>query len=573
MKLKIKLALGLVLLFGLLLIVSTLGLVSIHALSNDAGAILKDNYQTLEYVHQMQGALNVPMLDAKTMEKLVSNLEHQRQNITEPGEQEVTDKLTAAFETLLSDPQDSAARARMLDCLLIISDLNLKAISTKNALALDTAEKAAIALGIITTFCLLIGFVFVLNFPHYIADPIRQLAAGLQEIAKGNYRQHIHLKRHDEFGELADVFNTLAAKLDAYEHSNLARILFEKKRLETIIGAMHDPVVGLDENYRVLFANEPALTLLHLAPSKLIGKDAREVALTNDLLRNLLKRMAQLDAEPIKIFANGKESFFQPESLLITAQTGPDNRQQGIGHVLILKNVTAFRERDVAKTHFIATISHEIKTPISSIKMGLKLLNDARIGTLNEEQQHLMRQLEEDAGRILAITGELLKLAQAETGNIVLNIMPTAPYTLVETACRVLWGQAKAKNIAVETIEMPAADVRVLADEDKATWVLVNLLANAVRYSPSGETVRVFTSVSGIFLRIAVQDNGPGIPSALHSSIFERFFKVPGSGTDGTGLGLAISREFVWAMGGDIGVISEPGQGSTFWFTLPLVRK
>lgn len=572
MKLKTKLALGLVMLFGLLVIVSVLGLVSIHALSNDASAILKDNYKTLEYVHQMQRVLSSPSLDAVAVEQFAQYLEQQSRNITEIGERSATEHLATAFSDWHANPEDSTALLRIQSQLLFISDLNLQAISNKNALALDTADKATTALGIIATLCILIGFVFLLNFPHYIADPIAQLAQGMQEIAQGNYQQRIHLKRHDEFGALTDAFNTLAAKLDAYEHSNLARILFEKKRLETIIGAMHDPVIGLDENYRVLFANEPALTLLHLAPNKFIGKDARDVALSNDLLRSLLKRLAQPNTDPIKIFADGKESFFLLEPLDIVAQIGTENKQQSIGHVLLLKNVTVFRERDVAKTHFIATISHELKTPISSIKMGLKLLNDDRVGVLNDEQQHLLHQLEDDAGRLLAITGELLKLAQAESGNITLNIAPTAPSVIVETARQVLLGQAHDKNIAIEVDEMPPVDVLVLADEDKSVWVLINLLTNAVRHSPPDQTVSIRVAQRGDQIRFTVHDEGPGIPEAFHSRIFERFFQVPGSGTNGTGLGLAISREFVWAMNGAIGVQSDPGKGSTFWFGLPVAK-
>ncbi|MBL7797030.1 MAG: HAMP domain-containing protein [Saprospiraceae bacterium] len=573
MTIKTKLALGLVLLFGLLLVVSILGMFSVYTLSGDSGAILKDNYQSLGYVQQMQSALGKPEFDPASAALFGHYLEQQRRNITEPGEGDATEQLVQDFERLRSNPGDSLARLRMHEQLLLISDLNLRAIDRKNALALRTAEQTYTALSIIATFCLIIGFVFLLNFPQYIADPIRRLTEGIREIAQGNYRQRIHLKRHDEFGELTAAFNALAAKLDAYEHSNLALLMFEKKRLETIIGAMHDPVIGLDEHQNVLFANEPARALLHLSADKLIGKDAREVALTNDLLRALLKHMTQPGVEPIKIFADGKESFFMLEALDIVAPSGADQEEKkAIGHVLILKNVTAFRERDLAKTNFIATISHELKTPISSIKMGLKLLRDTRVGTLNDEQQHLLYQLDDDAGRLLAITGELLKIAQAESGNIQLNIIPVAPKNIIETAQQVLFGLAKDKNVAIEISEIPEETLRVQADEDKSVWVLVNLLANAIRHSPSGKIVRMSAVVRQDRLRFAVRDEGPGIPEEFHSRIFDRFFQVPGSGSNGSGLGLAISREFVWAMGGEIGLESAPGKGSLFWFELPVVQ-
>lgn len=573
MTIKTKLALGLVLLFGLLLVVSILGMFSVYALSADSGAILKDNYQSLDYVQQMQAALDNPSFEPASAARFGYYLEQQRRNITESSEGDATELLVRDFERLRKNPKDSLARMRMREQLLLIGDLNLRAIDRKNALALRTAEQTYTVLSIIATFCLIIGLVFSLNFPQYIADPIRRLTEGIREIAQGNYQQRIHLQRHDEFGELAAAFNSLAAKLDAYEHSNLALLMFEKKRLETIIGAMHDPVIGLDERQRVLFANEPACGLLNLGADKLIGRDAREVALSNDLLRALLKRLTQPDVEPIKIFANGKESFFVLDALNIVATTGAGHEaREAIGHVLILKNVTAFRERDLAKTNFIATISHELKTPISSIKMGLKLLRDNRVGPLNDEQQHLLNQLEDDTRRLLVITGEMLKLAQAESGNIQLNIVPAVVKNIIETAKQVLLGLAKDKNISLQTTDVPPETAKVLADEDKTVWVLVNLMANAIRHSPRDKTVYLAAVEANGRVRFVVRDEGPGIPAEFHNRVFDRFFQVPGSGSNGSGLGLAISREFIWAMGGEVGLESAPGCGSLFWFQLPVAK-
>lgn len=571
MNLKTKLTLGLVLLFGLLVLVSALGMFNINALATDSSEILKDNYKTLEYVQAMQRSLDGIKFDPSSREIFRRNLDGQSRNITEHGEREATEILTREYARLEQHLNDSLARANVRSQLLYIADLNLQAIARKNDQALHTATDSAMLLGVIATLCVLIGFVFLLNFPGYIANPVQQLTAGIQEIARGNYEQRIHLNRHDEFGTLTGAFNELAEKLDNYQHSNLARLMFEKKRLETVIGAMHDPVIGLDENHRILFANEPALTLLHLTPGKFIGKDAREIALTNDLLRTLLAGSAKPGAEPLKIFADGKESFFLPEAIEIAVRSDPNNTVQAIGQVLVLKNVTQFRERDVAKTNFIATISHELKTPISSIKMGLRLLEDERVGSLNEEQHHLLRQLGDDAGRLLHITGELLKIAQAETGNIQLNLAPSDTGEMVETARELLAGQAREKQIDIEVALLPRPAKMAMADADKTVWVLVNLLSNAIRYSPEKQPVHIAVGYQNGDIRFTVRDHGPGVPEIYREKIFERFFRMPGAQPGGTGLGLAISREFVWAMGGEIGMENAPGGGSTFWFTLRAV--
>lgn len=565
---KQKITLALILFFGLLVLVGTLGILRINAIAGDAGEILKDNYISLEYVQHMQRAMENLPADAASLQEFEESLKKQQANITETGEQEVTQSLARYFEAWKRDPSDLTAYKAIRENLLTIAQINLEAIAHKNDHARFTAERSVALIGIIATFCILVGFIFLLNFPGYVANPIRELTAGIREIAKGNYDQRLRLDRKDEFGELAAAFNELAAKLDAYEHSNLAKLMFEKRRLETIIGAMNDPVIGLDEHQTVLFANQAASGLLHLAPEKLIGKDARDLALQNDLLRTMLTLgESPKGREPLKIFADGKESYFQPEQYHISAPaTARDATRQPIGQVFFLKNVTHFRERDLAKTNFIATISHELKTPISALKMGLSLLDDERIGPLNPDQKQLLGQINGDADRLLSITGELLKLAQAETGNIQLNIAPIDPENLVDTACQALATQARDKNISIEVGRLPSG--RVLADADKAVWVLVNLLSNAIRHSPEGQTVELNLNVEGDSVRFGVRDHGPGVPLDWQDKIFERYAQAPGSTHGGTGLGLAISREFVRAMGGDIGVESKPGEGSNFWFVL-----
>ncbi|MFN8302274.1 MAG: ATP-binding protein [Saprospiraceae bacterium] len=566
---KQKITFVLVMLFGLLVLVGTLGILRINALAGDAGEILKDNYISLEYVQRMQRAMENLPADAASLQEFEESLKKQQANITETGEQDATVALSRYFEAWKRQPADSTAYRAVRQNLLTIAQINLEAIARKNDHARFTAERSVALIGIIATFCMLIGFTFLLNFPGYVANPILHLTAGIREIAKGNYDQRIRLDRKDEFGELAAAFNELAAKLDAYEHSNLARLMFEKRRLETIIGAMNDPVIGLDEHQVVLFANPAAARLLNLPPEKLIGKDARDAALHNDLLRTMLKvGEDEQPREPLKIFADGKESYFQPERYYISAPaTAAAAAPQPIGQVLFLKNITHFRERDLAKTNFIATISHELKTPISALKMGLSLLDDERIGSLNAEQKQLLGQIGEDANRLLSITGELLKLAQAETGNIQLNIAPVDPARLVDTACQALATQARDKHISL-LVDGQLPDGAVLADADKAVWVLVNLLSNAIRHSPEGQTVELSLLAEADQMRFMVLDRGPGVPADWRDKIFERYVQAPGSTHGGTGLGLAISREFVRAMGGDIGVDSAPGKGSNFWFTL-----
>ncbi len=253
--------------------------------------------------------------------------------------------------------------------------------------------------------------------------------------------------------------------------------------------------MGLDDQRRILFANHAAAQVLGLASPDLIGQPSQEVALHNDLMRHLVRDLfapppanAPASQEPLKIFANDRESYFSKEVLEVA--TTQDDQTQLVGYVILLKNITAYKELDAAKTNFIATISHELKTPIASIKMSLKLLGDERIGPLNPEQQQLLAHVDEDNERLLRITGELLDMAQVETGNIQLSKRATPAPDMVAHAQGALQVQAEQKQIKIMTEFAPGLPA-VLADPDKTTWVLINLLSNAVRHSPEQSVIHI----------------------------------------------------------------------------------
>ncbi len=441
-----------------------------------------------------------------------------------------------------------------------IMQLNMTAIERKYATATATANRATLIMAFVGSFLFLVAFSFVINFPGYIANPIKELTERIKEVSNRNYQQQLDFKSNDEFGELGQAFNTMTRKLDEYEHSNLASILFEKKRIETIINSMHDAIIGLDEKSFIIFANAVASTLIGLPEQSLTWKYAPDIALENDLLRNLLVN----DQHKMKIYSENREGFYTKEVLSVMS------KDKVIGKVIILKNITEFQQLDEAKTNFIATISHELKTPISSIKMSLKLLEDNRIGDMNTEQKQLLENIDEDARRLLQITGELLDMAQVETGKLQLNFGSTHPKNIVDYAVKALKTTAEQKHITIN-VQCDENLPDVQADLDKTTWVLINLLSNAIKYSHEKAVVDLVVKIyKADEIEFSVQDYGRGIDQKYLSRIFERYFKVPGASSDqtGTGLGLAIAKDFIEAQAGKIGVESELGEGSRFYFTL-----
>jgi signal transduction histidine kinase len=285
--------------------------------------------------------------------------------------------------------------------------------------------------------------------------------------------------------------------------------------------------------------------------------------LKNDLLRNLLNDNGS--SVPLKIYADEKESYFSKEILNITAE------EKAIGSVILLRNITQFKELDLAKTNFIATISHELKTPIASIKMSLKLLEDIRLGGLNNEQTKLINNIKEDTQRLLSITGELLDLAQVETGKMTLEKQMVAPRAIIDYANNALKVQAEQKHITVK-INCPADLPKVNCDLEKTAWVMVNFLSNAIRYSPENSEILIQAEKTEDKIIFSITDYGKGIDPKYQSKVFDKFNKIPSEeiGKSGTGLGLAISKEFIESQHGKIGLESEVGKGSRFYFILPV---
>lgn len=566
MRIKTKITLGIGLLFTLIVTLVAISTYYLDALSSATKKILEANYNSLEYSQKMVAALeNAGDKDASLIE-FENNLRKQQRNITEQGEEELTRKLEEHFAQLKVNYGDTALSRAIRADNYAITKLNMDAIARKSAVATQTAKTATMWVAISGVLCFLIAFTLLINFPARISTPVQELTESIRQIAAKNYRKRLYFEGKDEFADLAESFNTMAEKLDRYEQSNLAKIIFEKKRIETIINNMKYPIIGFDEKKTILFANTEATKILNIESEKLLGKYAPDVALHNDLLRTLISP-EQTNA-PLKIYSDGKESYFTKEVVQIEVDLQP------IGEVILLNNITEYKELDLAKTNFIATISHELKTPISSIKLSLKLLEDARVGSVNPEQQKLIDTMKDESQRLLKITGELLDLAQVETGNISLHKQQAQPETMIHYAVNALEFQAKQKNIALEvTIENDIPNV--VCDVEKTAWVLVNFLSNAVRYSPEDAKIiidcRRIQDAATPVVQFSVQDFGRGIDPKYQPKIFEKFYQVPSADTTntGTGLGLAISKEFIEAQGGTIGLVSEVGVGSTFMFTLP----
>lgn len=582
MKIKTKLRLGFGFLFVIVIFFGAVSLFFINGISESSKVILRNNYESLNYTRNMRAILDESSLPLPfdAAESFRQELNNEAGNITEKGEKEVVGSLKSVFAHLiagsssLSEKQQAERQIRRH--LRRIDEINMQAIVRKNEVAQQSVRRSIILMSATGAVTFLILFSFIVNFPGFVANPLREVLEGIREISKRNYRQRLLFRTNDEFSELASAFNEMAGRLNEWENSNLAKVLSEKSRIEAIIEQMQDAIIGLNEKQEVLFINAVAEQVLNLKSEEVEGRNAADLISKNDLFNHVLSNNKMNNL--LKIYTDGKESYFQREKIAISvpnldepAESSLVHSRKPVGTVYVLRNITQFKELDEAKTNFIATVSHELKTPISSIKMSLKLLRDERVGSMNEEQYELIQHIGEDIDRLLKITSELLDLSQVETGNIQLNFTDADPNEIVSYAIDAVKMQAEQKNIQLEVISR-RTHPRVYADLEKTAWVLINFLSNALRYSQERSRVVIQVIAAGEYLEFSVRDFGKGIDEQYKKKLFDRYFQVPTDGTNksGSGLGLAISKDFIEAQKGEIFVESELGAGSRFGFRIPL---
>lgn len=610
---KTKLYAGLGFLAILVVLLWGSGLVFINSLADNSSAIIRNNNRTIAYMQTMEQGLEqlhqvqVAMLSDTAQgtaasrfnidslkKSLIHEMGKQQQNITEAGEAEVSNDLQEAlllyfdqFEKLRRRPSIdmsfyrsiSTQYGKIQDLISQITFKNLEAISRKNDNAQKTASNVILYMTIIGAFSTLLALGLLVKYPNYIVTPIQELIDRIKKIANQNYDQRLEFNTGDEYEELAQAFNTMATRLQEYESSNLAKLKNEKQRIEAIINQMNEAIVGLDSEKNILFVNSKAEELLGLDRDKLVGQYAPDVASTNDLMRKLIKDLMNKEktnqddeGDLIKIASEDRHIYYSKDTLPVLLDDEAQENGKQIGTIVTLKNVTHFQEINEAKTNFVAVVSHELKTPIASINMSLRLLEDERVGPLNEEQTELIDSIRNDADRMKRTTAELLDLSKIETGNIQLNSTQARPENLLEYAYETMVMQASQKDIDIK-IKCDEDLATVKADLQKSVWVLVNLISNAVRYTPPNGNIVLKAEDEPRAVRFSVIDNGKGIPGEYLDKIFQKYFQVYGDKNDngGSGLGLAIAKEFINAQGGEIGVESELGKGSTFYFTLPKI--
>jgi signal transduction histidine kinase len=443
-----------------------------------------------------------------------------------------------------------------------IRSLNYDAVLSANH-AIQTAARQAnrlVAAGLAVGLAFSIFFCYRIG--RSILRPILALTGATRELGDGNLQGPVPVVTQDELGALAVAFNKMAGLLQKYRRSTTTEIVRLHRTMEATLASFPDPVFVLNPQGEIEMKNPAAASLA--AALKLDNHlPVRLQDLAQSAMQSGQNYLPHDFATGLAFRYDGAEKFFLPRALVMRT------REDALfGAAVVLQDVTRFRLLDAAKTNLVATVSHELTSPLTSVRMGLHLLLEKTLGALTSKQEELLQAARDDSERLLRILNDLLDLARLEEGGEELHREKVAPVELLQDMRDEMADRASAKAIKINCVVEPQLPP-VSVDRQRIDHVFTNLIANAIKYSPDGGEIilRAGRTEAGS-VQFSVSDHGPGIPEHYQARVFDRFFRVPGQDKNGAGLGLPIAREITVAHGGRIGVKSAPGRGSTFFVVL-----
>lgn len=596
----------------LILSLGIFSIISLYNLSSDSESIIKSNLESTVFTFNLAQSLsqvnNIIVTTGKSestndfpneMSRKIDSLSHifsvnldkEKNNITEPGESSLVDSLlyysNLFFTTSESIKSDNKSVTETLPALQShynnaqriinrINDLNINSIYLKNRNTQINANTTII----VAFVCLFLSFVLsgilLIYFPDYIIKPIDELTQKIKSISEKKYEQIITKSENDELGLLIDSFNIMAEKLQNYESAHLDLLLLEKLRLETILLTTNDGILILNPDRLLLIANSISGKILGLPKDDIYLKSLNDIVKDSLLIKKVTggfellndNQRYNFNDEAFEFIINGESSYFTVE--IIKLQTVKSGKTIKLGYVIFFKNITSYVLKDAAKTNLLATVSHELKTPISAINMSTSLLQDIRVGDLNQKQKKLIDSIVQQTTRLSAVVKEVLEYSQIESGNIRLNLSRTSVIDIIELATFALLLFISEKKIVID-LDIEDNLPSVKADIEKTVWVLVNILSNAIRFSHQEGKILISAKHIHQSVVLSVKDFGKGIDDSSQHKVFEKYAKLAKDDKKGSGLGLAIAKEFVEAQNGKIWFESKLNQGTTFYFSVPIL--
>ncbi|MDD2903490.1 MAG: ATP-binding protein [Syntrophales bacterium] len=606
MLLRTKLLLAQVPLALALLVLGAIAITTIGQLGSSSERILKDNYRSVLAAQRMKeaiermdsAALFIALGRRQEGQELAwrnrslfeEELETQIKNITEKGEQEASQALLrrwrdylASYERFVRETDYQVLRNRFFTELLPkflavkegadqILSLNQDAMVRKS----DEVRRFSRRLETFITFAAILaalaGIIVSMALTTMIIRPLSVLTQTARRIKEGDLEVRAKVEGSDEIALLAQEFNTMTDSLDRYRKSSLGELLQAQHSSQAAIDSLPDPVVATDLEGKILNANRTAEAWFGPVLSGPLGEAVRplEPALTAAIKKArkyvLAGKGAYLPSdleEAVKIVGPEGERYLLTQAAPVYDETG-----SLAGVSVVLRDVTLLSKLDAMSKSLVATFAHEFRTPLTSLRLAIHILLEQLAATMSERQLDLIYAAREDCERLQNLVDDILDIVRLQSGKLELYRVPIRIFSLMENICDQHRLLAEEQEIMI-SYSLPPFDEEVFADPERLELVFANLIVNAVRHTPPGGSIEIRARTNRESVRFEVKDTGEGIPEEYQAQVFDKYFQVPGNIRKGTGLGLAIAKNIIEAHGGEIGLESEPGQGSTFWFTLP----
>lgn len=466
------------------------------------------------------------------------------------------------------EPQFNKLRA---ECEHLLQ-LNQRAMLGKSEAAAGVAQLWFYRTLLIAGALIAAGTVLAFVLAKRIVEPLRQLTASTARIAGGDLSAKVAVSSRDEVGVLAVEYNRMAERIRQLRSSDMGKLLVAQQTTEAAIDSLYDPVIVTDGEGCVtklnpaaeeIFGSENENTGRHVGE---VARDSRIAGAVAEALESQRPVAGEGMSSVLPLAVDGSERAFR-------LRTTPmrDNGHHLLGAVTILEDITHLREIDRLKSEFIATASHEFRTPLTSVQMGVHLLLEGALGELTDQQNEVLQACRRDCERLDKLMRDLLDLSKIESGESQPQLAAISARDLLAMAVEELRPQVEAKDLKF-SVDAPVDLPWVLIDRLQIERVISNLVINALRHTKHGE-IKISAEQRDSHVAISVADTGSGIPTEYLPHIFDKFVQVPDEPTGGAGLGLTISKSIVEAHGGQISVQSQVGRGSTFTFTLPLAAE
>jgi NtrC-family two-component system sensor histidine kinase KinB len=596
--LRQKIFIVFVLLLMIAAVIGTLSIQRFNLLGRSIDVILKENYRSVIACQRMKDALErmdsgllfiISGFVKEGIDQIEENrknfqdaLQQELDNLTLPGESARVYELQTLYESYSQGVEEfmkfqpQLLGQRYFDALFPlfkqiknraegILQMNQENMNTANDRARAKAANARRDMILLLSLSALVALLFMLFSNNWILRPIQRLIASTQEIRKGNLNLVIKADTHDEIGQLSEAFNSMVASLRLFRRSDQEKLMRIQRSTQEAFQNLPSAIAIIDIDGTVEIATASARAHFGLVPGVAIERAAYPwlAELHHSARANLIPQGNDLRHEVIQQFRENQERFYKPKVIPIL-----NAEKEFCGSIIILEDVTLMMQNDEIKKDLFSTISHQLKTPLTAIRMAHHLLLEENIGSLNEKQADLLVAARDESDRLNGIIDDLLDIRRLESGSAQLSMTAVSASDLVEEAAAPLRRTAQDKGVRIE-IDLPADLPSLRADRSRIMYVFANLLSNAIKYSPVGGIVRVNARKEGDKVWFSVQDEGAGIPKKFHKQIFEKFFRVPGQAAEGgAGLGLSIAKEILVAHGGSISFHSIEDQGTTFTFSL-----